>query len=482
MRQRSQPGTTGFLLCAAGASGLSKLGGQLEPVEYLFLPKKDQAVARASATRDSVLGDCLACLPLTHLVALQFAFHDMAKLVSYGPFEQVFFDCVSPKRSVLPVANLTSGRIDLSSVYGNTTVTGDISQIFSRCLRLTWDRAKLWTTTGAPYQRDSGDVLRLSRVVAGDGAILSESFFEQLEDHLKPDFFEDGELRLNRAMIPEQRNDQSLLLSQFHFAVARFHNHVVDRLDARTGKSPDREAMFQLAKAATCEAFQLAILADVLPMICDMDVLDMCRARVLEKARSRADRDAVPVEGAVVISALLDRYPWPRYAPNPHAASKQRYLGYADQARAHGLPCGVFNSHLLPTRLSEHAVVDWAYLMNCADAVRPSDAVDRKDCRRVAHLPSALSGVGFVTGEDAMRRSGLQNSPPLIGTRATPLVAYILEEARVVDKGGRLGPLGSFIVAETILGALDAKVVSREVSGQGMGALDRLIAFSGTPE
>ena len=71
-------------------------------------------------------------------------------------------------------------------------------------------------------------------------------------------------------------------------------------------------------------------------------------------------------------------------------------------------------------------------------------------------------GVGLPSGEAVARRMG---EPPLspeeVGTSSagwsseTPLWHYILREAAVRERGDRLGPVGSRIVGEVLIGLLD---------------------------
>lgn len=403
------------------------------------------------------------------MVAVRFALHDLVEAIRFGKAEAALMRHVAPRLNTFALANRKSGRIDLNSVYGETDVHGDVVSRLNRCLKLTWDRAKLDTVSRPGYQGESGDLLRLHGTIVGDGASLSESFFETLPEHLKSGFYRDGELQLHRAIIPDRRNDGNLLLSQFHFALARFHNRSVDYLDRKFGQQTDRRAIFARARNATCAAFHQALLDDVLPRLCEQGILD--RAIRSKGARSVLD---LPMEGVLLLEALVRYFPWPSIIPN--AACRRLGPDELTNDGQDGLPLLLFNSEMLPTRLSQTYTVDWEFLI--ASGYSPDGDADQP------HLvPSNLQELKLASGEDACRAVGFELGRGCTGQQ-TPLIPYILSEAIEFGQNGRLGPLGSFILARTIAGAMGVCGRSRPVSllpGQGH-ALRALLAPKGATE
>jgi hypothetical protein len=71
----------------------------------------------------------------------------------------------------------------------------------------------------------------------------------------------------NNAILGDPRNDENVIISQFHVAILRFHNAVIDRLRADpflAGKSA--QEIFQLAQRQVRWHYQWIILHEFLPM------------------------------------------------------------------------------------------------------------------------------------------------------------------------------------------------------------------------
>ena len=66
----------------------------------------------------------------------------------------------------------------------------------------------------------------------------------------------------NRAIIPEPRNDENLIIVQLHKAVAKFHNRIVDYARAQGIR---REWVFETARRLTRWHYQWAVIHDFLP-------------------------------------------------------------------------------------------------------------------------------------------------------------------------------------------------------------------------
>ena len=64
-----------------------------------------------------------------------------------------------------------------------------------------------------------------------------------------------------RAIIPEARNDENLIIVQLHKAVARFHNRIVDHARAQGIR---REWVFETARRLTRWHYQWAVIHDFL--------------------------------------------------------------------------------------------------------------------------------------------------------------------------------------------------------------------------
>jgi hypothetical protein len=71
----------------------------------------------------------------------------------------------------------------------------------------------------------------------------------------------------NHAIIPDPRNDENVVISQFHLAMLRFHNAMVDRLrsDPTQAQRPARE-LFNEARRLVTWHYQWIILHEYLPL------------------------------------------------------------------------------------------------------------------------------------------------------------------------------------------------------------------------
>ena len=65
-----------------------------------------------------------------------------------------------------------------------------------------------------------------------------------------------------RAVIPELRNDENLIVVQLHQALARFHNQLVDLARSQGIR---REWVFETARRLTRWHYQWAVTHDFLP-------------------------------------------------------------------------------------------------------------------------------------------------------------------------------------------------------------------------
>ena len=65
-----------------------------------------------------------------------------------------------------------------------------------------------------------------------------------------------------KAIIPEARNDENLIIVQLHKAVARFHNRIVDYARSQGIR---REWVFETARRLTRWHYQWAVIHDFLP-------------------------------------------------------------------------------------------------------------------------------------------------------------------------------------------------------------------------
>ncbi|MEU6154582.1 heme peroxidase family protein [Actinosynnema sp. NPDC047251] len=147
--------------------------------------------------------------------------------------------------------DLVQGRspaLDLDSVYGRGPLD-PIDRVFYAADQV---KLKIGTTSATPVPDAGTDVplegFDLPR--AGSGTTGADR---------------------RRALIPDLRNDENLVVAQTHLAFIRFHNRVVDEL-ALTGLSGQR--LHRAARAQVVRHYQWMLRHDHLPRIVDPAIVD----------------------------------------------------------------------------------------------------------------------------------------------------------------------------------------------------------------
>lgn len=308
------------------------------------------------------------------------------------------------------------------------------------------------------------------------------------------------------ALIPDARNDENMLLGQTHVAFARFHNAVVDGLAAgrltdvygrKLGPKPADEpptlqpgatldelldvqnyydTLFQTARRVVTWHFQWLIIHEFLPRIADRDVVaDVVRngPRFLQTG----DEPFLPVEfGVAGMRAVGHPGIRSQYQVNDHFAGKifpddpdapatpRTDLRGGPVDPAHALDFSLFYA-LRPGRTPQHAKLYDATL-NTQLLDLPVSAVPGAAEGALARPVASLAvrnflrseTLGLPSGQDVARKIGVTplTDEQLGDSRPAYLWYYILKEAQVCGQGLHLGPVGSRIVAETLVGLIDA--------------------------
>ena len=108
-----------------------------------------------------------------------------------------------------------------------------------------------------------------------------------------------GAANRRRALIPDKRNDENLIVAQTHLAMIHFHNRVVDRLPAST---PPAQKFRRARKQVTLH-YHWLLLHDFLPRIVQKRVLD----DVFANGRKLVEPSASPTERADHADRVLGR-------------------------------------------------------------------------------------------------------------------------------------------------------------------------------
>jgi hypothetical protein len=279
-----------------------------------------------------------------------------------------------------------------------------------------------------------------------------------------------------RAFIGDPRNDENLIVAQLHLAFVKFHNRCLS-----TGIAPD----FATARRLTQWHFQWVIANDYLPTVVGADVV----ARFLEYKNNKIsvkrdnykpknkDRPMMPIEYSVAAFRF------------GHSMVRAGYLMSQRNGTTVAAPIfGAEGSDLrgnrpMPARLE----LDWKHFFEVPgqlDATRnASRLIDGKLSLPLFNLPPTVVSdamvslaqrnlirgkrLGLAAGQDVAREMGIA---PLTNTELglpdpthpgwagkAPLWFYILKESELQNQGQRLGQVGGRLIAEVILGLLEAQ-------------------------
>jgi hypothetical protein len=282
-----------------------------------------------------------------------------------------------------------------------------------------------------------------------------------------------------RAIIGDPRNDENLIIVQFHKAVAQFHNRIVSHLRSE-GLRP--EWVFETARRLTRWHYQWAVTHDFLPRFVGDELVGPTGAVYKEvagkppvinlsyyKPTNREGRPFMPVEFAVAAYRFGHSLIRPFYVVND--------TGVVDVFGAAG-GRNLNGGRPIPADL----VIDWKNILPVDPnfPARKPRKIDTKLSIPLATLPGSAvpppdptihlavrnnrrgKHVGLPSGQQiakAMRVNVLSNATlgltdPAWGGEA-PLWFYILKEAELPPYyGERLGPVGGRIMAEVLVGLL----------------------------
>ena len=288
----------------------------------------------------------------------------------------------------------------------------------------------------------------------------------------------------NRAIIPEPRNDENLIIVQLHKAVAQFHNRIVDYARSQ-GIRP--EWVFETARRLTRWHYQWAVIHDFLPRFIGDELIgpngavykeDAGKPPVINltyyKPTNRDGRPFMPIEFAVAAYRFGHSIIRPFYVINETTLARGGVPIFG--------PDGEFNlngGRPIPPDL----VMVWKNILPVDPTfpARKPRKIDTKLSLPLTLLPGSVvpptdptvnlavrntlrgKKVGLPSGQQVARAMrvnalsnatlGLSNDPGWGGE--APLWFYILKEAELSPYNTeRLGAVGGRIMAEVLVGLL----------------------------
>ncbi|OQW37611.1 MAG: hypothetical protein A4E19_13110 [Nitrospira sp. SG-bin1] len=384
----------------------------------------------------------------------QFLDHDLTLALKAPILEQT-----QPRRTT----NFRTAEFDLDSLYGNGP-------------------------DGSPelYDTSSGDIKFRVEAIPGSEQVSRKGA-------VRYDLPRDPH---NNAIIADSRNDENILLAQFHLAMLKFHNAVIDRLRAdptQAHRSP--RDIFREARRQVTWHYQWIIVNEFLPMTIGQDrTVEILRNgprfyRVHDRTqdslfRSPRREPLIPVEFAVAAYRFGHSQVRPSYRLNFGSAPGQEFFAFIFDDSAD--PNDPDPNDMRGGKRAARRFVDWQTFFKFDDNFRFNKRIDAKLSTPLLHLLGSrgpapgmpADGIqslasrnlmrhvnfGVPSGQAIARAMGVPVLTPAqlvelasFGMdKSTPLWYYILKEAEVLEQGLRMGPVGGRIVGEVFIGLLKA--------------------------
>jgi hypothetical protein len=305
--------------------------------------------------------------------------------------------------------------------------------------------------TGNPYLYDIND---LDKLLIG------------INDEEKPNDVPRNQQ--GRALVGDPRNDVHLFVSQLHLAFLKFHNAIVDMLREQGVAATD---VFREAQRLVQWHYQWIVVHEFLPLSVGEDMVqDILNNGV--KFYMFDNEPFIPVEFADAAYRF------------GHSQVRSMYT-----LNSSGIQGQVFPDCGGTCPVPQAKALEWAYFFNVdpQHAPQASKRIDIQLAHSLIELPESVVGVTSIPEEhslayrDLVRGEALDLpsgealagdmgvtplTPDEIGLAKlgwhteTPLWYYILREAEVRHNGERLGEVGGRIVAEVLLGLIDADSLS----------------------
>ncbi len=497
---RADPAVQSFGYLFSGAPEVSEHGDISERLEILAA-----AMAEPVPETDALTG----MLPPVFTYLGQFIDHDLtANTDRDGDASSIGREPLLRQPRGLVEANVMNGRkgsLGLDSLYGDVPDETETSRALQAAMR---DGPFLRIGASTPFGRrpplpaDGFD--DLPRI----GPMISEGHLDPslLPASHRPAGPDDPKARL--AFIGDGRNDENLIVAQLHLAFLRFHRRVAETL-IRSGRAPaDPDTLFGMVRRQVTWTYQWIVLNEYLPSVCRPQAVTAAMrdeaplyGAFLERIRQVGIGDVLPLP--FEFSAACFRFGHTmvrnRYDINfnfgrpsldmdgPTRATLRDLFAFTGRASPDGIspPFGGAGTQSLP----HNWIVEWNRLVDPRPLFpdRTARAVDDRLAAGLFDLPKEDAGImrnlalrnlrrgynmNLPSGQSALqalRRSGVPLGPTLTRSRLragqsgralraagledeAPLWFYILKEAAELERGTRLGSVGSAVVADTITG------------------------------
>jgi hypothetical protein len=280
-----------------------------------------------------------------------------------------------------------------------------------------------------------------------------------------------------RAIVAEPRNDENLMIAGLHAAFLLFHNQVVDMV--RASGTP-AGAVFATARRTVTWHYQWIILHEFLPQIIGTDRVQaiLTGGRTFYTAPMGAAFMPVEFQGAAYrFGHSMVR---PSYRANLAGQNGNPFFGFVFDPNEEGK---TDPGDLRGGARAKRRFIGWQTFFDFGDGqVKTNKRIDTHISTPLFRLPLGAipthdqpislpqrnllrhltwqlpSGQAIATAV-GVPVLGASAFPELRGygvglESSTPLWYYVLKEAEMVEDGLRLGPMGSRVVGEVMIGLL----------------------------
>lgn len=387
--------------------------------------------------RESGIGD--SPIPAGYTYFGQFVDHDITFDVSSS---------IDNTSNAVSINNMRTPKLDLDSLYGDGPALNPYLYEFPTSSFPTAIKFKLGTNRNTGPGGPGGNL--------GGGGMQVQSDFDLPRIP-----------GTNTAVIGDPRNDENLIVSQFHHCMLKFHNKVVDLLILGSFSGD----IFAEAKKIVTHHYQWTVVEDFLRRICGNTAVDNALNNI---SIGIGHTFRMPVEFAVGAyrfghSLIRDNY-WLNFnfinqslsdvfnfVRNPNLPVLSNWVIDFNAFFNTGIPVPIFNM----ARKIDSVLSNGLETLPGGSGIMSILATRNLRRGLSLGLPSGQGAANFL-GVPVMTSSQLtSNLPPnevaLLNSngktllKKTPLWYYILREAAVLENGNQLGPLGAKIVADTFI-------------------------------
>jgi Animal haem peroxidase len=394
--------------------------------------------------RESGLGD--TNIPAGFTYVGQFVDHDITLDVSSS---------LDTPTDANTITNMRTPALDLDSLYGRGPALDPYLYVFPATGPSTAIKLQLGTNRNTGPGGPGGS--------AGQPGMQIQTDFDVPRMHNPLNSLASS----NAAIIADPRNDENLIVSQFHQAMLRFHNQVVDLLLLASFNGD----IFVEAKKIVVHHYQFAVVNDFLKRVCGPAAIANALTGVVAPVGSAF---RMPVEFAVAAyrfghSMIRDNY-WVnfnfinatlgqifQFNRNPQLPVLSNWVVDFNAFFTTGVSVPINNKarkidSVLATGLE--SLPGFAGMMA---------VLAQRNLRRGLAL-GLPSGQGMATSFGMAPMTAVQltqglppNEIAVLNANAgtllnkTPLWYYVLREAVVLGGGNQLGPVGAKIVADTFI-------------------------------